>query len=248
LISVASFLYGIFIAFSIFNHQNRLSKVRELLRTDDANLLSIYRQSAVFGDKTQKQVQHLIDEYLISQIDYKITDDYHESSKAFKRLSAYIINLNPVNNRQSAIYQNLVSASAQSAENRKLIGTLVQERTTALEWLSIIALHTAIAYFIFAFNPGGLLSSLAASLIVATSAVMIVVLIQLNSLSWQESKWIWQPLRNLFLDLDLLPYYPDFVIEKQRADVESGETIRLCHYKKPYPDMSGNEIEKIVIK
>lgn len=245
LISVATFLYGIFIAFSIFNHQNRLSKVRELLRTDDANLLSIYRQSSVFGDVIQKQVRDKLDKYLITQIDYKITDDYHESSESFKSLSKLIIDLDPKNDKQTAVYQHMVASVSSSATNRKLIGTLVNERTTILEWTSIISLHFSIAYFIFAFNPGDLVSSIVSSLVTITSAVMIAVLYQLNSLTWQESKWIWRPLHNLFLDLDLIPYYPDFVIERKRAQIKIGEKVRICHYTKPYPDMSGNKIETV---
>jgi len=243
LISVAAFLYGIFIAFSIFNHQNRLSRVRELLRTDDSNLLSVYRQSVVFGKDTQHAIQSKIDDYLISQIDYKITDDYHESTHAFRELSEYVIDLTPKTEKQLAIYQNITSAIANSSTNRKLTGTLVNEKTTTLEWVSILALHLSIAYFIFAFNNGDLLASVASTLVVVTGAVMIVVLYHLNTLTWQESRWIWRPLHYLFIDLGLLPYYPDFVVTKGRADVPVGSEIRVCHYNNPYPDMSGNEIE-----
>ncbi len=245
LVSVATFLYGIFIAFSIFNHQNRLTTIREMLRTDDAFLLSIYRGSSVFGEDVQKKTQKHIDNYLISQIDYKITDDYHESSEAFSELSNYIVDLDPKTDKQVAVYQNLVGIISSSSTNRKLVGTLVRERLTMLEWFSIMSLHALIAYLVFTLNTGTFISSVIAALIVTTSAVMIVVLYHLNTLTWQEEKWIWKPLHNLFVDLELIPYYPDFVISRQRAVVPANSTIRVCHYTKPYPDMSDKEIEQV---
>ncbi len=82
LISVCTFLYGIFVAFSIYNHQTRLSQIKELLRTDDSSLLLIYRQSIVFGEDIQNKIRSLIDAYLMIQIDYKLADDFYISGDA----------------------------------------------------------------------------------------------------------------------------------------------------------------------
>lgn len=247
LISTATFLYGIFIAFSIFSHQNRLSRVRELLRTDDAYILSIYRQSAVFGEKTQAQILELIDEYLMSQIDYRLGDDYHDSTAKYRELSTFIINLKPETEAEKLQYQNLVTLASNANTTRKLVGTLVKERTTNLEWFSIVSLHALIAYLIFSFNTGTVVSAILSTAVVSTGAVMLIVLYQLNTLSWQEDKWVWAPLSNLFLDLNLLPYYPDVVVSEKRAKIKPGSKVRICHYKHPYPDMRDKEVKVIEV-
>lgn len=246
LISVATFLFGIFIAFSIYNHQSRVSRIKELLRTDDSYLLTIYRQSAVFGDDVQGKVRKYIDEYLITQIDYKITD-FHESTKAFKTLDIYVLGLHPTSDKQLAMYESMVQQLADSLINRKLVGTYARQKMTGLEWVSIISLHTLIAFFVLSFNDRKLSSSLLSTVLVVAGFIMILVLKELNNLTWQENDWIWQPLHNLFIDLDLLPYYPEMVIDQRRARVAPGSEVRICHYNKPYPDMSDNEVHVMTL-
>jgi hypothetical protein len=245
LVSVCTFLYGIFIAFSIYNHQTRLSRVKELLRTDDSCLVSLHRQGGVFGNEVQSKITDHIDSYLITQIDYKITDDYHESTHAFQELYEYILGLSPTNDKQLAVYQSMITTLNSSGNNRKLVGTLVRQKMTNLEWSSVIGLHTFIAYILFTFVTGSIVLSILTSLIVVAGFIMIIVLYQLNNLTWQENEWIWRPLHNLFLDLGLLPYYPEIVLDSRRAIVPKGTKIRVCRYNKPYPDMTDNEIHTL---
>jgi hypothetical protein len=242
LVSVSTFLYGIFVGFSIYNHQTRLKEIRELLRTDDSCLLSIYRQSAVFGDNVQDEVRNRIDAYLIVQVDYKIADDFHESSNAFHYLYTYILELKPSSDKQVSIYESMLGILGSSANNRKLVGALVRQKVTRLEWASVLSLNLLIALILFIFHDNTLLSSLITSIIVVSSFIMIVVLYELNSLTWQEKEWIWIPLYNLFLDLGLLPYYPEPAIDQGRAFIPKGSKIRVCRYNRPYPDMSAKEI------
>ncbi len=247
IISVATFLYGIFIAFSIYSHQTRLSQIKEMLRKDDSCLLSTYRQSSVFGKDVQHKVVEFVDKYLMTQINYRLQDDYQESAADFKNLYNFVLEIEPLNDKQTAVYQSMISELSSAASNRKLVGTLVRQKMTRLEWVSILSLHTLIAFVLFIFNTSSVLLSLLSSLIVVAGFIMIVVLHQLNNLTWQEEEWIWQPLHNLFLDLGLLPYYPEPAIDQGRVVIPSGSKVRVCRYNNPYPDMTNNEIHTVVI-
>jgi len=67
----------------------------------------------------------------------------------------------------------------------------------------------------------------------------------LNNLKWQKTIWTWQPLHNLFKNLDLIPYYPKPVVDRGEAKIEKGELIRLANYPQSYPDMTKKVIETV---
>lgn len=240
--TIATFLYGIFLAFTIYNNQSRFSRIRELLRNDDSNLLLMYRQGRIFGEENQKKIKEHIDKYLIGQIDYRL-EDFSESTSGFNQLQEFILELEPKNNREAVIYQNLLTALADSAKNRSLVSSLVSQKVTQIEWFSIVGLQTLIAIFILILNNSSVVSAILSTLLVSVSLIMILVLYQIDQLSWQEDKWIWQPLHKLFLELELIPYYSEQVISSGRARITKGEKVRIAHYPNFYPDMNRKTVE-----
>lgn len=246
IISVATILFGIFIAFSIYNNQTKLTRVKELLRSDDANIISLYKLCSIFGAEDQKKLQSLLDEYMIAQVDYKLVD-YHHSSKQFANVYDFILTLEPSNNKKEKAYESMLEVINSSFENRKLTEAVVQQRMTYLEWVSLISLEIVIGYIILTFNDKALVPSILSSLLVTTGFALIIVLRRLDTLKWQENSWIWVPLSNLFISLDLLPYYPYVVLHGKRdINPEKGK-IRVCHYENPYPDMSNKKIEIVEV-
>lgn len=85
LLSVATFLYGIFIGFVMSSRHTRLNALREGLRSEDARYVSIYKLSSTFGKKIQKKIQSLIDDYLTSNIDYELPE-YRLAAPKFLKL------------------------------------------------------------------------------------------------------------------------------------------------------------------
>jgi hypothetical protein len=247
ILDAATILFGMFIAFSIYNNQNKLSRLKELLREDDAHIISLYKLTGGINDKVQSEIKELIDDYLILQIDYMLTDFRH-SSKQFNKIYEYIISIEPKTDKQTKIYEAMLEVSEQSFENRKLIEVLVVQKMTALEWVCLFALEIVIAFSLFSFNYRNLFESIFTSILATSGIALLIVLRKLDELDWQEHRWIWTPLNNLFLSLDLLPYYPDAVLSEKRAILPRNQKIRVCHYHKPYPDMTGNEIEIVELK
>ena len=81
------------------------------------------------------------------------------------------------------------------------------------------------------------------SVLVSTASVMLLLVIrELDSLRWKEHGWIWEPLEDLFSDLDLLPYYPAEVISEGRAVPKKEAKVRIAYYPKQYPDFTGKKI------
>lgn len=242
--TASTFLFGIFVAFSIANSQSKLNKVNETLREDSAIWLFVYKTSDVFGPKVKKRTQELIDLYFIDQIDYFL-EDFKYSNKSFFKLFDFLINLETENSRQEKVYGNILNSVEDSLKNRKLVETLLKEHVSKFEWISILSLLGVILFFIFNINNGSIISIIS-SILLATSAVTIVfVLRDLDSLHWKEQSWIWEKLENLFNELELLPYYPKEVLSSGRGRVEKGRQVRIAEYPNLYPDMSGKVVKII---
>lgn len=244
LISGSSFLFGIFIAFSIANSHTKLRQVNEILKDDEANLLSIYQLSYVFGKQNQLEVKKLIDNYLIDQVDYYL-EDFKYSNASFLVIYEYIVDFNPKNSQQTVAYTSLLNILVKSSSNRKMVETFVLDKMLVYEWLSIFSLLGLILFFIFYFNSGGILSGTLSAILSTTAVTLVLVLKDLNYLSWKENKWVWEPLHNLFKSLDLLPYYPKKVIDNKIAILNQDEKIRIAQYPDKYPDMTNKVIKEI---
>lgn len=200
----------------------------------------------MFGKEKQKEMQKLLDKYLVLQINYRLVD-FRKSSKAFTEIFDFVLTLDPKNDKQTENYESILDITNSSLENRKLVEAIVVQRMSRLEWMSLIALELLIAAIIVIFNDRSFFPSLISSLLVTSGFVLLIVLRRLDSLLLQENKWIWLPLHNLFITLDLLPYYPDLVITGPRAIKPPKGKIRICHNDMPYPDMTHNEIEIVEI-
>lgn len=246
LFSVSSFLFGIYVAFSISNNLGKSSKINETLKADAGIWLFVYKSSDLFGAPVKKKVQGLIDAYFIEQIDYFLKD-FKYSNKSFFKLFDFLLKLKPETDSEKALYGVYAASMSESVKNRKMVETLVRERMSRFEWLSIISLLSVILFFVFYINDGSLIS-IVSSILLATSAVVLVfVLRDLDNLQWKEQVWIWNQLEALFYEFDLLPYYPKDVVGSGRVVPAKGQKIRLAEYPNPYPDMNGKSVKTVEV-
>jgi len=244
LIAGTSFLFGILIAFLINNSQTNLSHVNEILKSDEANWLSLYELSGIFGKEIQNKVRELLDRYLIDQIDYYLKD-FKYSADSFMAVYRYITGLELKTEKESLVYQNLLSVLSDSAINRKKVETFVQDKMLNMEWIIILILLVIQLFFIFYFNTGSLISILLSAVLATAAVALVLVLRDMDNLKRKEEVWIWEPLSNLFHALELMPYYPISVIKGKRAKIKKGEKIRVANYKDVYPDMTNKKVEEM---
>ncbi|MDD2822599.1 MAG: hypothetical protein PHQ59_00825 [Candidatus Daviesbacteria bacterium] len=246
LMSLSTFMFGIFVAFAIANAHGKIRKINEAINDEEGNTLFIYKSLSLWGEEVEQQAQSLIDDYLIDQIDYYLWD-YKYSSKSFMRLFDFIVQLDCKNEAQKILYGNMINALSDSLKKRKQVESLVNERMMPVEWLSVLSLLLVDIIYVFNMNDGSLINIAATILLSVTAIVFIVILRDLDALSWKESTWIWEPLDNLFKEIGLLPYYPDDVIKAGKIKPTTKEKIRLATYPNRYPDMSGKIVSEIEI-
>jgi hypothetical protein len=244
LIAATSFLFGIFVSFLINDSRTNLNQVNELLKADEAILLSIYEVSRVFGKETQDLIRDLIDKYLMDQIDYYL-EDFKYSNKTFIRLYEHIVSLDPKTVQQNLAYSNMLSALSNSSINRKKVETFVQSKVLNFEWGVVLALLLLELFFIFYFNSGNIISIILSTLLATAAITLVLILRDFDTLKRSEDKWIWEPLGNLFHSLGLVPYYPESAVKRKRAKIHKGEKIRIAEYPDVYPDMNNKRVEEV---
>jgi hypothetical protein len=243
LLGVAYFVFGILVAFAIENARNGLSRVNELLKAGDADLVSIYQLSATFGTDVQSELREVLDTHLQDQIDFRLVD-FERSTPSFLALFKRVRGLEPTSIREEITYDHLLGICTAASERRKQLEALVRQRVSPVEWVTLLALLAALWGLMLAANGGPIVSGLLGGVLVASLAGLLVLLQHLDEFRWQEGEAIWNPLHNLFLTLDLLPYYPLDTLRTGRLDPPTGQ-VRLVDYPHPYPDMTDKTIEVV---
>ena len=110
LASMATFLFGVLLAFTIARTRERLALVQDLVSRGNASLLSIHQLMEVFPHSQRSDVRSLIDQQLTDQIDYKLIDN-HLSARSHQVLVAAIYALDPQSPQEEVIYKELVRIS-----------------------------------------------------------------------------------------------------------------------------------------
>lgn len=254
IITVSSFIFGVILAFSISNRNSRLSTIKEKLREQDAKLLEIYYISKRFSSEIRETIKKKLDDFLIVQIDYRLVDFNKEVPKKLEQLFDFFEKLK-LNKKEEDFRKDIIKILEEILEIEKEVSYNLENKMALYEWLSLNALGGIIFYcLIFYFNTNNLASIIIISLLCTALCLLLFVLRDLDKLEWQEQNWIWKPLSNLFLELSLIPYFPNDVFNRRRlalSEIKKWENIskiRVAHYPHPYPNMEGKTVEIVKLK
>jgi hypothetical protein len=242
LLSVSSFLFGIFVAFSISDRHSRLKELREELKATEAFVVDIYKLSSVFGEKTQKECQRLLDDWVVATIDHYL-EDYHKATPQFLKLYEFLISLTPKTKKQEMAYEQLLITAEQMNKSNKKIRYLATDRMSGFEWWTILLLAGIILFCLFYINTNTLVSIIIVVLLSLTLSIFTLILRDLNTLFWKEQTWIWDPLIDLFRDIGMLPYFSEADVKSKRVKVPKGTIYRSAKFPHPYPDITDKTVE-----
>lgn len=243
IIAVATFMLGIFIAFSISDRHNRINRIRELDSEERASLELIYYFSEIFGKKYQDNIQESIDSYLMATLDYKITD-YDKTEPNYKNLSDQVFKaeIEKDEKRQEA-FDKILSQLVTIGTVRKQTISLVADRLQVYEWSSLILLASVIIFSTVFLNTGVLVLQIILGIINFSILILILFLYSLDNLTWNEEERIFEPYEKTFETIGKLRYYPESLINKRRVKKHKGKSYRLGSFPNPYPDFSGKKIK-----
>lgn len=232
LASMAAFLFGVLLAFTIVRTRERLVLVQDLVAKSDAALLTLHDAVAVFDGPERDEVRDLIDLHLTDQIDYRLVD-YHRATPSFRTLIRSVLDLRPSNSQQDAVYKELVARCFVLDNDRALIEAASGQAMSPLEWTGLLLL-LAVLLGLLSVLPGGTpLGSLVAGVMAGALVTLIVLLRKLDLLRWHERVTIWEPTTRLFRSMGRDPYVPRDVIDSGRYRPVG--RVRIVDYPDPYP-------------
>ncbi len=235
LASMATFLFGVLVAFTIARTTERLAVVQGLVSRGNACLLSIHQMVGVFSDEDAAHVRGLIDRQLTDQIDYRLVDN-HLSAPSHMALTDAALALEPTTTQQSGAYRGLVDTCVEMASNRALIEATTGQSLQPIEWIALLLLLLILMTLIVVLPGGTLWGALIAGALAGTLVTLVVLLRKLDLLRWHERTSIWEPTARLFRSMGRHPYVPREVISSGRYH-PSG-LVRVVDYPDPYPDRS----------
>ena len=232
LASMAAFLFGVLLAFTIVRTRERLALVQGLVAKGNSSLFSIHQMMAVFGDEDRRHIRALIDRHLTDQIDYRLVD-YHLASDSFLALVEAVYALDPTTRQEEVVYKELVRLGIDMGTHRSLIEAAVGQAMSPLEW-SGLGLLLFLLLGLIAVLPGGTaLGALVAGVLAGTLTTLMILLRKLDLLRWHERVTIWEPTTRLFRAMGHHPYVPRLVIDEGRYRPTG--LIRVVDYPDPYP-------------
>ncbi|MGD0391308.1 MAG: hypothetical protein ABSC41_01565 [Acidimicrobiales bacterium] len=236
LASIASFLFGILLAFTIVRTRERLALVQDLVSKGNASLLAIHNLMQVFPEEKRSTVRDLLDRQLTDQIDYRLVDNYL-STPSHLALTQAVIALEPRTPQQEIVYKEAVEICIDMGSNRALIEAASGQSLSPIEWTGLLLLLLLLMALIAVLPGGTLWGALVAGLMAGTLVTLLIILRKLDRLRWHERTSIWEPTGRLFRSMGRDPYVPREAIDSGRYQPTG--RVRIAEYPHPYPDRAG---------
>jgi hypothetical protein len=237
LASVATFLFGVLLAFTIDRTRLRLSLIHDLIRRTDSGLLSIHALVEAFPEDAGA-IRDGIDRLIVEQVDFRLAE-CHLAQPAYLSLARSVYALEPVSPRQEISYYHLLQQATMIGEHRALMESAVGQALSPLEWRGLLSLFLLLLALIAVLPGGEVIGSAAAGVLAGVLTSLIILLRKLDRLRWHERTSIWEPQARLLRSMGRDPYVPRHVIDAGRFQPR-GRT-RVVSYPDPYP-MTANKI------
>ena len=235
LASMATFLFGVLLAFTIARTRERLALIQDLLSKGNAALLAIHQLVEVFSIEERTGIRDLVDRHLTDQIDYRLVDN-HLSAPTHQALVKAVYALDPSTAQQEVVYKEMVEVAINMGSDRALIEATTGQALSPIEWTGMLLLLFLLIALITVLPGGSVLGALVAGVLAGTLVTLMILLRKLDLLRWHERAAIWEPATRLFRSMGIEPYVPRYVIEHGRYRPTG--RIRMVDYPDPYPERS----------
>jgi hypothetical protein len=238
--SMAAFLFGVLLAFTLVRTRERLALVQDLVAKDNSSLFSIHQMMLVFDKADRDNVRELVDAHLTDQIDFRLVD-YHRATPSYLRLTDAVYGLDPEGPQEESVYKELVALCIATTADRAQIEATTGQALSPAEWTGLLLLFVLLVG-LFAVLPGGtVLGALVAGVLAGTLVTFMILLRKLDRLRWHERVTIWEPTTRLFRSMGRDPYVPREVIDSDRYRPTG--RVRVVEYPDPYPIRSSKIVK-----
>ncbi len=213
ILTVSTFLFGIFAGFCILVTTSDYNIVRGLAAEETSGWISLYQTLRVYDEKFAKEMKSIIERYIIRSFDYDFINYARETKEEFTQAVEYLVHL-PVDEKESSVHQNVLDRVSDITIARQHLTALGKRSLSFLEWIVLLILSTTVVATLFGLRSGDLFFDVV-TVAVSASIVLVLVLIRdIDRYVWNDGTFSFEVFNNVLLAIGTLPYYPaEFISE-----------------------------------
>ncbi len=214
-LSVTSILFGLLIGFFITQMWNKFSSIRResaVLHAAIQGLITNVKRLEGNEDVKQ-QFEDRMERFLIAftMISW---DSVEEEDKYFNAVSSTLDKIQPVNDKNSSVYVQVLDAESQAGNARAKLSSLGKESLMRLEWVVLVSLSTIITSSVILLRDGSLFFNALASVMPPLVILTMMMLDDLDNLRWGTEIVSFEPAQQGLEALNKERFYEKRFIEK----------------------------------
>lgn len=213
ILTIGTFLFGIFGGFCIVITTTDYNVVRNLASRETSSWISLYQAVVIYNKNIANEFKPLISKYIIRSFDYDFINYARETKKEFGEVVNYLTNIEIIENQSSA-YEKMLDHMTGLVSARQELTTLGKKSLSFLEWGVLSILSIIVITTLFGLRGDAWFFDFVT---VAVSSVIILVLLLINDIDryvWNEASFSFEVFNNVLLAIGELPYYPAEFVSK----------------------------------
>jgi hypothetical protein len=177
ILTISTFLFGIFAGFVIASRMNRFTRFRDLLTNETGFLISLYEYSKFVGGAFSKKISELIDNYVVEGFLYEVYEYHRKTEASFYAIFDEIRNFRPANEVQKEGLSQMRWIIRDMPKDREEMYLLEEDKISFLLKTTLILLTSTILFCLFYIRTSDVSSDIIA-IILSTSVVLVLFLIR----------------------------------------------------------------------
>lgn len=178
LLTVSTFLFAILAGFFISRLNSRFDRTRDLVASEDAYWLCLYKTAGVYGKNFQIRIRELIDKYYMVAYDFDVwQQDYYYKYNAQYFLAVYDELYKIKKNRAEDPYGQILNCLTEIEQNRNEVAVILLGQLRKGQWAILISLSAIILFSLFYLRIPEFYSQFI-TVLLATVLVLVLLLIR----------------------------------------------------------------------
>ncbi len=223
ILGIVGLLFAILVGFFITDLWSRFQRIRENVAVEVSGLQTYYLFVQILGKslrhrKWAKNQQKLIDKY-IKEFFYIEWGDYGKIDSYFNAIIESLQDVKKLKtNKETETYTNFLPLLNEVTTAREKLFMYGKDKLNKMEWIVVLFLSVILVFSIFAIRTSDLSSLFLSGTLVSTVVILLLILRDLNDLSFGEEMVSFEPYETIF---DVIGK-PRFYLKK---DIKNGRVI-----------------------
>lgn len=245
LVTSASLLFAILLGFFIATATTNYMNFQTLLAEESSGLIMLFNLGVLVQPSAREKIVEVIDNYVISTLDFSLTDYIDSTRKEFSEIIEVVDSLEPQDEqkRRVAALSYMHETKSNVLKARESITFAAHQVTSSNHWFIIIVITIVLVVLLFTLRNGDLLASVIVGLLTAILYLILLLLYEVDANTFLEEQLAYSDVQKIFGSIGRLPYYPANAIKNGVVREPEGE-YRIGIYNN-YPTSTEKTIKRV---